>query len=485
MTQAPETPDAARLLAQVSALEERLAVHERTVREQKAALAHSLEIQQEQARRLESFNADLLLSNVDLANEVVVRNRAEQRLAVQYAVVRILAESGSLPEALPRILRSVCEGLGWDLGIYWRLEADIERLRCLDLWHNPAMDFTAFEVVTRRTLFPPGVGLPGRVWSSREPAWIPDVVVDGNFPRATFAAECGLHGGFAFPLQWANQVIGVIEFFSRQVQPPDHDLLPIFAILGSQIGQFMEYRTAEQALRRLAADLARSNTDLEQFAFAASHDLQEPLRAIAGFAQLLQRHYAGKLDERADEYIRNVVEGVERMYALINDLLEYARVTRRGQPFQPSDFHQVVQQAVAQLKVAMEESGTKVVCLELPTVRADKGQMIRLFQNLIGNAVKYRARHAPEVRIAAEEKRDVHLFSVQDNGIGIDPQHLERIFVIFQRLHSREQYPGTGIGLAVCKRIVERHGGRIWAESMPGAGSTFFFTISKHLGEQP
>jgi PAS domain S-box-containing protein len=240
-------------------------------------------------------------------------------------------------------------------------------------------------------------------------------------------------------------------------------------------------RLLRRALRRLAA----SNADLEQFAFAASHDLQEPLRAIAGYCQLLQRQYAGKLDARAGDYIKNAVDGVNRLYTLIEDLLLYARVTRRGEAFQLTDFQVVVQEALARLKAAIEESGTKVECGDLPTLHADKGQMISLFQNLIGNAVKYRAGRPLEVRITAEGRPDEVLLAVQDNGIGMEAQFFERIFVIFQRLHTREEYPGTGIGLAVCKRIVERHGGRIWVESEVGQGSTFFFTLSKHLGGRP
>ena len=246
-----------------------------------------------------------------------------------------------------------------------------------------------------------------------------------------------------------------------------------------------ERKEAEKRLQVSAANLARSNADLEQFAFAASHDLQEPLRAISGYCQLLQRQYIGKLDAKADDYIKNAVEGVERMYTLISDLLQFARVTRGGEPFQPTDFKVVVQEALTRLKVALEESGTKVDCASLPTLRADKGQMIRLFQNLIGNAVKYRAQRPPEVRITAEEKPHEVVFCVRDNGIGMEAKYFERIFVIFQRLHSREVYPGTGIGLAVCKRIVERHGGSICVESELGQGSTFSFTLSKHLGEQP
>jgi len=251
-------------------------------------------------------------------------------------------------------------------------------------------------------------------------------------------------------------------------------------LVSSTIRDISERKKVEAALARTAAELTRSNADLEQFAYAASHDLHEPLRAVNGYCQLLQRHYQDKLDDQANDYIKNAVEGAERMHTLIDDLLEFSRVTCKGEPFQPTDCQEVVQQAMAGLKVALEESGAKVQYVNLPVLRADKGQLIRLLQNLIGNAVKFRAVRPLEVRIAAAERPHKWLFSVQDNGIGMEPKYFERVFVIFQRLHTRDEYPGTGIGLAVCKRIVERHGGRIWVESTPGQGSTFFFTIAKH-----
>ena len=249
-----------------------------------------------------------------------------------------------------------------------------------------------------------------------------------------------------------------------------------------ELEEKVEARTADLAAANRA--MAASNADLEQFAFAASHDLQEPLRAIAGYCQLLQRQYAAQLDAKADGYIKNAVAGIDRMSSLINDLLEFARVSRHGNPFRPADFNLVVREALAHLQTAVAESVATVEFRGLPTLRADKGQMVRLFQNLIGNAIKYRGPPPPAVRITAEEKPGETVFAVRDNGIGMEPKYFDRIFVIFQRLHTREEYPGTGIGLAVCKRIVERHGGRIWVESEPGQGTTFYFSIKKSLGEQ-
>ncbi len=238
-----------------------------------------------------------------------------------------------------------------------------------------------------------------------------------------------------------------------------------------------ERKQAEEALQRTAAELARSNAELEQFAYVASHDLQEPLRTVAGFTQLLAKRYTGQLDAKADEYIAFAVDGATRMHQLITDLLEYSRVGTRGEPFQPTDCTAVLQQALTSLALTIQESRARVTHNPLPTLSGAAGQLTRLLQNLIGNALKYRSERPPQVHITAQPQGHAWLFAVQDNGIGFDPHHAERIFGVFQRLHTREKYPGTGIGLAICRKIVERHGGCIWAEGRPGEGATFYFTI--------
>jgi PAS domain S-box-containing protein len=236
-------------------------------------------------------------------------------------------------------------------------------------------------------------------------------------------------------------------------------------------------KRAEEALRQSAQELTRSNRDLEQFAYVASHDLQEPLRAVSGYVQLLQHHYPDKLDEKGQRYIAGAVEGAARMQTLIHDLLVFSRVGRKSDPFEPADLNKVLAQALGNLRVSLQETEAKVTHDPLPTVPVDATQITQLFQNLINNAVKFRASRPPEVHLAASlEAGQWHLF-VRDNGLGIEPQYFERIFQIFQRLHTRKQYPGTGIGLAICKKIVEHHGGRIWVESQPGQGSTFHFTL--------
>jgi signal transduction histidine kinase len=237
-------------------------------------------------------------------------------------------------------------------------------------------------------------------------------------------------------------------------------------------------RHLEQMVTDRTADLKRSNADLEQFAYVASHDLQEPLRMVASFTQLLADEYAGKLDQKAGTYIEFAVSGARRMQGLINDLLAYSRIGSRKPPLAPVPCGQVVSEVLLGLGQAVEEAGAQVRVGPLPSVQADRAQLTQVFQNLIGNALKFRGGRAPIIDVSARPEGASWVFEVRDNGIGIDPQDFERVFVIFQRLHDRGAYPGNGIGLPLVKKIVERHGGRIWIESEPGAGSRFLFTLT-------
>ncbi|MEI7590643.1 MAG: PAS domain S-box protein, partial [Deltaproteobacteria bacterium] len=245
------------------------------------------------------------------------------------------------------------------------------------------------------------------------------------------------------------------------------------------IEDITERKRAEDKLHGVLTELERSNKDLEQFASIASHDLQEPLRMVASYTQLLAERYENQLDEKAKKYIAYAVEGAIRMQRLVNDLLVYSRVSTRGNPLETTDSHSILGEAIRNLAAAIEESKAIVTNEELPMVRADASQIEQVFQNLLANAIKFRGENSPHIHVSVRDEGREWVFSVRDNGIGIERQYADRIFVIFQRLHTRQEYPGTGIGLAVCKRIVERHGGRIWFESVPGKGSTFFFTVPK------
>jgi signal transduction histidine kinase len=238
-----------------------------------------------------------------------------------------------------------------------------------------------------------------------------------------------------------------------------------------------ERRQAEERLAGALANLRRSNKELEQFAYVASHDLQEPLRMVSSYTQLLAERYKDQLDEKAAKYIHYAVDGSIRMQQLINDLLAFSRVRTRGTTLEPVDAGSVLGAAIVNLQAAIRESGAAVTHDDLPEVMADASQLVQVFQNLIGNAIKFRGDDPPRVHVSTEAGDGSWIFSVRDNGIGIDPKYHDKVFVIFQRLHTRREYPGTGIGLALCKRIIERHGGRIWFESEPEKGCTFYFTL--------
>ena len=262
----------------------------------------------------------------------------------------------------------------------------------------------------------------------------------------------------------------------------------VFATLGAKAWLILkeeeQRKRAEKKLQeseRATGELTRSNQELEQFAHIASHDLQEPLRTVKGFLDLFQARAAGKLDDKEKQYIGFAVDGASRMQNLITDLLAYSRAGSKGLTPSTVSLRQCVDQAMGALQQSLDESRARVAIDELPTVTADAGQLAQVFQNLIGNALKFRREGVPpEVTIGSRQEGGHRAISVKDNGIGIDPGQADRVFEIFQRLHGRDKYPGTGIGLAICKRIVERHGGRIWVESTPGEGSTFFFTLPMH-----
>ncbi|MDD4892232.1 MAG: ATP-binding protein, partial [Phycisphaerae bacterium] len=322
----------------------------------------------------------------------------------------------------------------------------------------------------------------------------------GALPPASeplYRSTC-IRRGFAslavIPIRYHDQVMGAIHLADHSpgvVAPEMVEFIESIApLIGEAIRHFnadselaryrdhleelVRQRTAE--LEQAAVNLARSNHDLEQFAYVASHDLQEPLRAVTGFLGLLKERFAGQLDEKAHEYVAQAVDGAKRMQSLIAGLLTFSRVGH-GARFQPTDLAEPLRIALGNLQGKIDECGAKITSGEMPTLVADPVQLTQLLQNLIGNALKFRAERTPEIHISAAAGKGEWLFSVRDNGIGIEPGCLERIFLIFQRVHVRGRYEGTGIGLAICKRIVERHGGRIWAESEFGTGSTFRFTL--------
>jgi len=433
----------------------------------------------------------------EIQQRIVAEEDALQRTAMLEASNQVLRESLTCEEdaAVARVCLAVAEKLtGSRFGFIGEVN-EAGRFDTIALsdpgWDSCRMPHSE---ATRLIRGMEVRGLWGAVLRSQralivnDPATHPDRVgiPEGHPPLTSF---------LGVPLKHAGKTIGMIALANKPSGYSDRDREGLEALAVAFVEALMRSR-AEAALRRAhaeleervrerTAELARSNAELEQFAYVASHDLQEPLRMVRSFVELLQQRYAGQLDAEADEFIGFAVDGAARMQALIRGLLAYSRVDRRTSSPGPVDCDRLVQNALRNLQVAIAEAKAQVTHDPLPTVTGDETQLLQLFQNLLGNAIKFRNEAAPRVHIAAARRGAEWVFSVRDNGIGFDPQYAERIFMIFQRLHTREEYGGTGIGLAVCKKIVECHGGRIWAESAPGQGSTFYFTLPVKGEENP
>ena len=551
---------------------------------------------------LQLFMAAAAMSTLFLGAVTTARALAEMRLEIEHVTSRALAQGGS-GDAARAVLRALSRTLHWDRGAVWVLTEDADALCCLERWQMGTAN-DRFDELTRTMTFARGVGLPGRVWQSGRAAWIPDVERDDNFPRAVAASEAGLHTALAVPIVLRGRVLGVLEFFSREISPPNAPLLETLTVVGTQIGQSLERRTSEDRLRATEAlkgamlessldavigmshdgritefnpaaertfgwtreevmgraladvivppdlraahqrglrryletgrgdvlgrriemralrrdgaqfpvevaivrigtqdpprfsgylrditdrkqaesailqantELKRSNAELESFAYVASHDLQEPLRTVLAYAQLLGARFGDRLDDETREILDFIVGGARRMSALVQDLLSFSRIGHARTPV-PVPAGHALQGALANLERTIGETGARITVSDLPVVRADPRELLQLFQNLVGNAIKFSGGRVPEVSVTAEVKDGEAEFAVADNGIGIPREYLEKVFVLFQRLNPRD-YAGTGLGLAICKKIVEGHGGRIWVDSEPGKGSAFRFTM--------
>ena len=324
----------------------------------------------------------------------------------------------------------------------------------------------SFHVVLADFNLPQWNGMEALELLRREGLDIPLILVSGALPDIT-AVDCIKQGAADYVLK---------DRLAR---------LPSAIRSALQEKQLREERKrAEHELAQKVEELARSNRELEHFAYVASHDLQEPLRMVATYTQLLAERYRGKLDENADKYIGYAVEGALRMQTLILDLLAFSRVGRAETDCKNGECNAALNDALENLRSAIEESGAVVTHDHLPAVAVDPSQLVQLFQNLIGNAIKFHGKEAPAIRVSAEKQDATWLFAVADNGIGVSSQYKDKIFVIFQRLHTREEYSGNGVGLAICKKIVEHHGGRIWVESELGCGATFHFTLPARPADQ-
>ena len=425
---------------------------------------------------------------------VTALNRAREALQQSEAVANLLAAENRGMAEIGRIMSS-----SFDIDtVYEQFAVELKRMLPFDV--------VSINIVDERNntfsrVYRSGIPLRGRsrarrssentvsaeVVRTRAPVVIADAAKGDwmvRFPNIRRQVDSGIRSILLIPLMFEGKILGAINLSS--VTPGAYsDTEAKFAErVASQIAGsianaelYAAIAEAERQLGQRAEELARSNAELETFAYVASHDLQEPLRMVSSYVKLLEQRYKDRLDDAADDFIHYAVDGAERMQALINDLLAFSRVGTHVEPFEPTDCSGVVEEALINLHVAVEECGAKVTTDDMPTLTADRGQLVQVFQNLIGNAVKFRGDRPANVHVGARPCEDGWELWVSDNGIGIDSKHYERIFAVFQRLHRRSEYDGTGIGLAICKKIVERHGGRMWVESEVGRGSTFRLTI--------
>ena len=412
--------------------------------------------------------------------DITERKQAEQRLMTQYRVTQLLAEAANLEEVAPRILQTVCEFLLWDVGALWSVDPEADVLRCVRIWHRESMPVPEFEAACREATFMPGIGLPGRVWFSREPAYIPDVTRDSNFPRAPIAFRDVLHTAVGFPILLGGDVLAVMEFFSHEIRQPDQELLNMMTVLGSQIGQFIERKHAEEELHRAQTELAHVSrvATLGEMTTSIAHEINQPLGAIVNSASACLRWLdADKTEEARQSAVRAIAEGHRA-----SEIITRIRALAKKAPPQKDwfDLNETIREAIVLARNEVQRNGVTLeaqLSEHLPAILADRVQLQQVILNLMMNAIEALSgsRDGPRellIRSEPHAPRSV-LVSVRDSGPGIDSKSFEHVFEAFYTTKSQ----GLGMGLAISRSLIEAHGGRLWATANTPHGAIFQFTL--------
>ncbi len=433
---------------------------------------------------------DLFTSIGSQIGQFIERRRIEQRQATQYSVTRILAEASTFEGAAPAILEAVCRSLGWEVGAVWLVDRAKDVLRLNVLWCGGAVQAPEFHAATRGTTLRRGCSLAGRVWEVGKPLWIHDIATHPEFELSPMAVRDGLHGSFGFPILLGPEILGVLEFLSREVRQPDGEMLAMIGAIGSQVGQFIERKTVEAEVRRLnenlerrvaerTAQLAEAVREMSSFTYTIAHDLRAPLRSMTGFCQAIIDDYGRAMDPTCLDYARRVAGSAQRMDALIRDLLTYGRLIHLEIDPVPVELDPLVRAIVDEMATELTQREAVVkLARPLGSVQGNAGMLAQVILNLISNAVKFvpPGTH-PRVMVRSERRGRLLRLWVEDNGIGIAPEFHARIFGIFERLNREEEYPGTGIGLAIVRKALERMGGNSGVESVSGKGSKFWIEL--------